>query len=85
MKKSIKVIVMMVAVVMMAGCEVGEGELMKTKTGHLMYLGWTDDINGILFNIVEPAFNLNACTAYPLNHQFHIYTTNYSSRFSFTS
>lgn len=60
MKKSIKVIVMMVAAVMMAGCEVGEGELMKTKTGHLMYLGWTDDINGIMYNIVEPAFNLNA-------------------------
>ncbi|MBQ5993181.1 MAG: hypothetical protein IJL57_02455 [Bacteroidales bacterium] len=51
---------MILAVVMMAGCEVGEGELMKTKTGHLMYLGWTDDINGIVFNIVEPAFNLNA-------------------------
>ena len=50
----------MIAAVMMAGCEVGEGELMKTKTGHLMYLGWTDDINGIIFNIVEPAFNLNA-------------------------
>jgi hypothetical protein len=50
---------MMVAV-MMAGCEVGEGELMKTKTGHLMYIGWTDDINGIVFNIVEPTFNLNA-------------------------
>lgn len=60
MKKSIKVVIMILAVVMMAGCEVGEGELMKTKTGHLMYLGWTDDINGILFNIVEPAFNLNA-------------------------
>ena len=60
MKKSIKVIIMMVTAVMMAGCEVGEGELMKTKTGHLMYLGWTDDINGIVFNIVEPAFNLNA-------------------------
>ena len=60
MKKSIKVVIMILAVVMMAGCEVGEGELMKTKTGHLMYLGWTDDINGIVFNIVEPAFNLNA-------------------------
>ena len=60
MKKSIKVIIVMIAAVMMAGCEVGEGELMKTKTGHLMYLGWTDDINGIIFNIVEPAFNLNA-------------------------
>ena len=60
MKKSIKVVIMILAVVMMAGCEVGEGELMKTKTGHLMYLGWTDDINGIVFNIVEPTFNLNA-------------------------
>ncbi|MDD6184434.1 MAG: hypothetical protein PUB29_02260 [Bacteroidales bacterium] len=56
---------MILAVVMMAGCEVGEGELMKTKTGHLMYLGWTDDINGILFNIVEPAFNLNAWVQAP--------------------
>ena len=65
MKKSIKVIVMMVAAVMMAGCEVGEGELMKTKTGHLMYLGWTDDINGIMYNIVEPAFNLNAWVQAP--------------------
>ena len=60
MNKSIKVFIMMMVAVMMAGCEVGEGELMKTKTGHLMYLGWTDDINGIVFNIVEPAFNLNA-------------------------
>ncbi len=60
MKKSIKDVIMILAVVMMAGCEVGEGELMKTKTGHLMYLGWTDDINGIVFNIVEPTFNLNA-------------------------
>lgn len=65
MKKSIKVVIMILAVVMMAGCEVGEGELMKTKTGHLMYLGWTDDINGILFNIVEPAFNLNAWVQAP--------------------
>ena len=40
MKKSIKVIIVMIAAVMLAGCEVGEGELMKTKTGHLMYLGW---------------------------------------------
>lgn len=60
MNKSIKVLIVMMVAVMMAGCEVGEGELMKTKTGHLMYLGWTDDINGIVFNIVEPAFNLNA-------------------------
>jgi hypothetical protein len=44
---------------------VGEGELMKTKTGHLMYLGWTDDINGIIYNIVEPAFNLNAWVQAP--------------------
>lgn len=65
MKKSIKVILVMVAAMMMACCEVGEGELMKTKTGHLMYLGWTDDINGILFNIVEPAFNLNAWVQAP--------------------
>ena len=65
MKKSIKVVTMILAAVMMAGCEVGEGELMKTKTGHLMYLGWTDDINGILFNIVEPAFNLNAWVQAP--------------------
>ena len=60
MNKSIKVLIVMMVAVMMAGCEVGEGELMKTKTGHLMYLGWTDDINGIVFNIVEPTFNLNA-------------------------
>ena len=59
----------MVAAVMMAGCEVGEGELMKTKTGHLMYLGWTDDINGIVFNIVEPAFNLNAWVQAPDNQK----------------
>ena len=69
MKKSIKVIIVMVAAVMMAGCEVGEGELMKTKTGHLMYLGWTDDINGIIFNIVEPAFNLNAWVQAPENQK----------------
>lgn len=65
MNKSIKVLIVMMVAVMMAGCEVGEGELMKTKTGHLMYLGWTDDINGILFNIVEPAFNLNAWVQAP--------------------
>ena len=65
MKKSIKVMIVMVAAVMLAGCEVGEGELMKTKTGHLMYLGWTDDINGILYNIMEPAFNLNAWVQAP--------------------
>ena len=69
MKKSIKVVIMILAVVMMASCEVGEGELMKTKTGHLMYLGWTDDINGILFNIVEPAFNLNAWVQAPENQK----------------
>ena len=65
MNKSIKVFIVMMVAVMMAGCEVGEGELMKTKTGHLMYLGWTDDINGIVFNIVEPAFNLNAWAQAP--------------------
>ena len=60
MNKSIKILIVMMVAVMLAGCEVGEGELMKTKTGHLMYLGWTDDINGILFNLVEPTFNLHA-------------------------
>ena len=69
MKKSIKVIIVMVAAVLLAGCEVGEGELMKTKTGHLMYLGWTDDINGIIYNIVEPAFNLNAWVQAPENQK----------------
>ncbi len=72
MKKSIKVVIMILAVVMMAGCEVGEGELMKTKTGHLMYLGWTDDINGIVFNIVEPTFNLNAWVQAPEDQKSEI-------------
>lgn len=60
MNKTIKAIVVTCVVLLMAGCEVGEGELMKTKKGHLMYLGWTDNITEILANLVEPAFNLNA-------------------------
>ena len=79
MNKSIKVLIVMMVAVMMAGCEVGEGELMKTKTGHLMYLGWTDDINGILFNIVEPAFNLNAWVQAPEEQKLEILQNHFYS------
>ena len=60
MRYFIKVIVVMITALMMAGCEIGEGKLMKTKTGHLMYKGWCEDVNGLLLDIVEPTFNAYA-------------------------
>lgn len=69
----------MVAAVMMAGCEVGEGELMKTKTGHQMYCGWTDDINKLLTNIVEPAFNLYAWAQAPDEQKQEIWRRHFYS------
>lgn len=65
MNKSIKVFVMIIAALMMAGCEIGEGKLMKTKTGHLMYKGWCEDVHLLFMNIVEPTFNLYAWTQAP--------------------
>lgn len=62
MNKSIRVLVMIIAVLLMTGCEIGEGKLMKTKTGHLMYKGWVEDVHMLFMNIVEPTFNLYAWT-----------------------
>lgn len=60
MKKSIKVAIVVISALLMAGCQIGEGELMKTKTGHQMYIGWREYVDNLLKNVVEPSFNLYA-------------------------
>ena len=73
MNKTIKAIVVTCVVLLMAGCEVGEGELMKTKTGHLMYQGWCQDVGGLLTDLVEPVFNLYAWTQAPADQKDEIF------------
>lgn len=79
MKNSIKIILLLITALAMAGCEVGEGELMKTKTGHLMYNGWCDDVNNLLLQVVEPAFNLYAWTQAPEGRKQEVFSKYFRS------
>lgn len=59
MKKIVKNIVWIALAVVLAGCEIGDGEMQKTKTGKLMYDAWSEDMAALFNKIIEPTFNFN--------------------------
>lgn len=59
MKNIIKNIVWIALVFVLAGCEIGDGELQKTKTGKLMFDAWSENMETLLNKIIEPTFNFN--------------------------
>lgn len=65
MKNIIRNIVWIALVVVLAGCEIGQGELQKTKTGKLMYDAWSEDMWTLFNKIIEPAFNFNSWLTAP--------------------
>ncbi|MBR4136700.1 MAG: hypothetical protein IKU03_09915 [Bacteroidales bacterium] len=59
MKRLIKGIFCVVIVALLAACEIGEGEMGKTRTGKQIFDGWGNDMNNLFSSIVEPALLFN--------------------------
>ena len=59
MKRLIKGIFCIVIVALLAACEIGDGEMGKTRTGKQIFDGWGTDMSNLFDAIVEPALQFN--------------------------
>ncbi|MBO4489694.1 MAG: hypothetical protein J5741_08600 [Bacteroidales bacterium] len=59
MKRLIKGIFCIIIVALLTACEIGIGEMGKTRTGKQIFGGWGNDINNLFSTIVEPALQFN--------------------------
>ena len=59
MKRLIKGIFCIIIVTLFAACEIGDGEMGKTRTGKQMFDGWGSDMSDLFSAIVEPALQFN--------------------------
>lgn len=63
---------------LLAACQVGDGEMGKTKTGKLMFDGWGRDLQDLFSEIVNPAFKFNQYIIAPEEEKEYVFNQNFS-------
>lgn len=64
---------------LLAACQIGDGEMGKTKTGKLIFNGWGKDMQDLFSGIVSPAFKFNQYIIASEEDKENVFNQNFSA------